>query len=490
MEDTTIPNKTSNLVANLYDTPPKPISDDLKHSSSKNQHNNNENNIQVTKLAEDFEKCTTNFEIKQYKKRYFMLFLFAMCSAMNGFPQFQYTVVADIVSCYYGVEDSDISWTCVIYMVLFLPFVFPVMLLMDKKGLRITLIIGAVLNCLGSWVQCFSFSSDRFFVVMACQSIYALGQVFVLSLPPFIAGVWFGAGEVGLACALGVFGNQMGIALGFIIPPTVMTNNCANSVDIYYELSMIAYPMAGINTLLLIIICIAFEAKPDCFPSAAQAAKEGNVTEYGKSLKRLCCDVPFVLLFIGYGLITGTYFAMSTLMNEMVLFHFPGEEVDAGWLGAIMVFAGMVGSIFLGAMLDSTRKYKSISLLVFIFSFMLMLSYTVVIKIVEKIWIQFIFFTFLGLIMTGYLPAGFDFGSEITYPEPEAMSSSLLNASTQLFSIILTNVSSPLLHKYGDQISNIFFSACLFVGIIVMACIKCELRRTKAGEGTPSSKLP
>ena len=34
--------------------------------------------------------------------------------------------------------------------------------------------------------------------------------------------------------------------------------------------------------------------------------------------------------------------------------------------------------------------------------------------------------------MTGYLPVGFEFAAEITYPEPEGTSSGLLNASAQV----------------------------------------------------------
>lgn len=34
--------------------------------------------------------------------------------------------------------------------------------------------------------------------------------------------------------------------------------------------------------------------------------------------------------------------------------------------------------------------------------------------------------------MTGYLPVGFEFGSEITFPEPEGTTSGLLNASSQV----------------------------------------------------------
>jgi hypothetical protein len=34
--------------------------------------------------------------------------------------------------------------------------------------------------------------------------------------------------------------------------------------------------------------------------------------------------------------------------------------------------------------------------------------------------------------MTGYLPVGFEYGVEITYPENEAISGSLLNVSAQV----------------------------------------------------------
>lgn len=34
--------------------------------------------------------------------------------------------------------------------------------------------------------------------------------------------------------------------------------------------------------------------------------------------------------------------------------------------------------------------------------------------------------------MTGYLPLGFEFAAELTYPEAESISSGLLNASAQV----------------------------------------------------------
>lgn len=44
---------------------------------------------------------------------------------------------------------------------------------------------------------------------------------------------------------------------------------------------------------------------------------------------------------------------------------------------------------------------------------------------------------YVSFFMTGYLPLGFEFAVEITYPESEGTSSGLLNASAQVMRNIL-----------------------------------------------------
>jgi hypothetical protein len=49
--------------------------------------------------------------------------------------------------------------------------------------------------------------------------------------------------------------------------------------------------------------------------------------------------------------------------------------------------------------------------------------------------------------MTGYLPVGFEFAAELTFPEPEGTSSGLLNASAQVYTkvawTLLSNSIAP-----------------------------------------------
>ena len=82
--------------------------------------------------------------------------------------------------------------------------------------------------------------------------------------------------------------------------------------------------------------------------------------------------------------------------------------------------------------------------------------------------------------MTGYLPVGFEFGAELTYPEPEVISAGLLNASAQVFGITLTLLGGWLLGTYGSMMCHSLLSVALLVGFAMTFPIRSELRRLKA----------
>ena len=91
--------------------------------------------------------------------------------------------------------------------------------------------------------------------------------------------------------------------------------------------------------------------------------------------------------------------------------------------------------------------------------------------------------------MTGYLPVGFEFGAEITYPEPEVTSAGLLNASAQVFGIVFTLLGGWLLGNYGSMVCNGLLSAALFVGAILTIPIRSELKRQKANQEAASMAM-
>ncbi|XP_075386289.1 choline/ethanolamine transporter FLVCR1 [Tenrec ecaudatus] len=421
-------------------------------------------------------------------RRFAVLLIFSLYSLVNAFQWIQYSIISNVFEGFYTVSSLHIAWLSMVYMLAYVPLIFPATWLLDTKGLRLTALLGSGLNALGAWVKCGSVGQHLFWVTMLGQCLCSVAQVFILGLPSRIASVWFGPKEVSTACATAVLGNQLGTAVGFLLPP-VLVPNTKNSTDLACSISTMFYGTAAISTLLFILTAIAFKEKPPHPPSQAQAALQRSPPEdysYKKSIKNLFKNIPFVLLLISYGIMTGSFYSVSTLLNQMILAYYEGEEVNAGRIGLVLVVAGMVGSILCGLWLDYTKTYKQTTLLVYILSFVGMVVFTFTLDLGYLI-IVFITGGILGFFMTGYLPLGFEFAVEITYPESEGTSSGLLNAAAQIFGILFTLAQEKLISTYSGPLEgNIFLCVWIFVGIILTALIKSDLRRHNINMGITS----
>ncbi|XP_043911423.1 feline leukemia virus subgroup C receptor-related protein 1 [Protopterus annectens] len=422
-------------------------------------------------------------QTKLYLKRFVILTIFSMYSLVNAFQWIQYSIITNIFTHFYSVSNDKIDWLSVVYMVAYVPLIFPATWLLDKKGLRITALLGSGLNCVGAWIKCASVRPDLFGVTMFAQVICSIAQVFILGLPSRVASVWFGPKEVSTACATAVLGNQVGTAVGFLLPP-ILVPNTADDLDLMgHNIGIMFYGTAAISSVLFVLVALVFKEKPPLPPSQAQAVQqEQEVYSYKQSMINLFRSVPFVLLLISYGILTGSFYSVSTLLNQMIMTYYKGEEVNAGRIGLTLVVAGMVGSVICGFWLDHTKTYKQTTLMVYILSFVGMVVFTFTLDL-QYLLIVFITAGVLGFFMTGYLPLGFEFAVEITYPEPEGTSSGLLNASAQIFGILFTLAQGKLMTDYGPLAGNIFLSAWIFVGIVLTALIKSDLKRHNVNAG-------
>ncbi|KAJ8314731.1 hypothetical protein KUTeg_006881 [Tegillarca granosa] len=375
-----------------------------------------------------------------FKRRWIMMFLFVFYSLSNAYQWIHLNIIANVIIRYYNESlpenefqrNTTVDWLSMIYMLAYIPLIFPATWLLDKKGLRIVAICGSFLNALGAWLKVACISPDRFAVLMTAQTICAIAQIFILGIPARLAAVWFGPNEVSTATSIGVFGNQVGVAVGFLIPP-VLVPNSDTLEEIGDDLSIMFYAGAGVMTLVFILILIVFKNNPPQPPSKAQLLAVQNAANehYGKSLAALFRNRGFFILMVTYGINTGSYYAISTLLNPIVLYYFPGHEENAGQIGLTIVLAGVLGSIVAGIWLDRTKTFKGTTVAIYLLSLFGMIAFTFTMD-VGLIWVVFLCAGSLGFFMTGYLPVGFEFAAEITYPQSEGTSSGLLNASAQM----------------------------------------------------------
>ncbi|XP_077766207.1 choline/ethanolamine transporter FLVCR2 isoform X6 [Canis aureus] len=283
---------------------------------------------------------------------------------------------------------------------------------------------------------------------------------------------------------------ELGIAIGFLVPP-VLVPNIEDRDKLAYHISIMFYIIGGVATLLFILVIIVFKEKPKHPPSRAQSlsyALASPDASYFSSIVRLFKNLNFVLLVITYGLNAGAFYALSTLLNRMVILHYPGEEVNAGRIGLTIVIAGMLGAVISGIWLDRSKTYKETTLVVYIMTVVGMVVYTLTLNL-GHLWVVFITAGTMGFFMTGYLPLGFEFAVELTYPESEGISSGLLNVSAQVFGIIFTISQGQIIDNYGTMPGNIFLCVFLTLGAALTAFIRADLRRQKANKETPENKL-
>ncbi|XP_022919006.1 uncharacterized MFS-type transporter C09D4.1-like [Onthophagus taurus] len=425
-------------------------------------------------------KPSSDDDCKTYKIRWLILGLFAIYSASNSLQWIQYSIIANIIVEFYGVSSAAVDWTSMIFMILYIPFVFPASMMLDKFGLRKIVIIGTIGTTIGAWVKVGSVREDLFWVTFLGQSIVALSQVCVLSVPARLAAVWFGPTQVSSACSIGVFGNQLGVAIGFLIPPWVVPDESID--EITTGLYTLFIGTAIFSSLITICVIFFFKDTPPTPPSMAEALKETesktNFKEFKTSLIALALNRNFVLLLLSYGINVGIFYAISTLLNQIILRYYPDNGTDAGQIGVLIVFAGMLGSVLCGVVLDKTRKYKETTLAVYILSLIAMIIFTFTLEI--GIIIVYITSALLGFFMTGLLPVGFELASELTYPEPEGTSAGLLNAAAQVFGIILTSSYSEIFYSLDDVWANGIMSMILVIGCVFVAFISSDLRRQAA----------
>ncbi|XP_050466312.1 feline leukemia virus subgroup C receptor-related protein 2 isoform X2 [Cataglyphis hispanica] len=419
-------------------------------------------------------------EIKIYKKRWLMLILFVLYSASNAMQWIQYSIIANIVMRYYNVSSFLVDMTSMIYMITYIPLIFPASYLLDKFGLRYAVIFGALGTALGSWIKVFSIATDRFWITFLGQSLVAVSQTFVLSVPARLAAVWFGPDQVSSACSIGVFGNQLGIAIGFLFPPMLVPNS-DNICNIERGLRLMFYIVAAFTTFVLALILVFFKSAPPLPPSPAQAVQRGNTENesFFCSIKRLFSNIGYVLLLFSYGINIAVLYAISTLLNQIILKYFPGHEEDAGRIGLTIVCTGMLSSVICGVILDKTHKFKETTLIVYLCCFMGMIIFTLTLDS-KGIYVVYITAGVLGFFITGYLPVGFEFAAELTYPEPEGTAAGLLNAVVQVFGITFTMLYGFLFGTFGDLWANIAMCIGLGIGTLLTIMIPNDLRRQNA----------
>lgn len=107
--------------------------DTINSDTDKLTDTNNTCSVLIVKSQNNIHrKCEQEYVIKVYQKRWFLLALFIIITALNGIQWVQYSIITNITMRYYGISSRMVDYTSLVYLITYLPLVLPASYFMDK----------------------------------------------------------------------------------------------------------------------------------------------------------------------------------------------------------------------------------------------------------------------------------------------------------------------------------------------------------------------
>lgn len=250
-----------------------------------------------------------------------------------------------------GVSEFKITLLATMFPLLYIPVSIPAGIVIDKKGFRYAVMLGAILTAGFSYLRLFT---GNYTLVLIGMIGIAIGQPFVLNAITKMVATWFPTEESATATGIATLSLFLGMIAALAITPALLKG--------------LGDSLAGLRTMILIFSIVATagavffglfaKAKPLKPPERTETELQEadaaiNWASIGKIFGlrdfRLLCAI----IFIGNGAFVGILQLIDQILKPKGI-----SSNTAGFIGAVMVFAGVIGCVVIPSISDHYMKRK------------------------------------------------------------------------------------------------------------------------------------
>jgi MFS family permease len=337
--------------------------------------------------------------------------------AVNQLLWITFAAVTTDAMKFYGVSDLSIGLLSLSFLVVYIFISFPASWVIDTYGLRVGIGIGAVLTGVFGLVR--GLVSANYTLVLLAQIAIAIGQPFILNAVTTIAARWFPMEERATASGIGSLAIYLGILVGLALTPYLTLQSGFRGMLMIY----------GIVSALAMIVFFLFARErppsPPCPPD--QEARSLVLDGLSKMIRQRDFIYLLVIFFVGLGA-----FNAITTWIEQIISPRGFSATQAGDVGGIMIFGGILGAVILPLLSDRYRKRVPFLLVAILGAALGLIGITYV----TSYFVLLIFSFFFGFFLLSAGPIGFQYAAEITYPAPEGTSNGMVLLMGQISGII------------------------------------------------------
>jgi MFS family permease len=381
-----------------------------------------------------------------YGYRWVVLAVFMLINLIMQMLWITYAPITGPAAKYYGVTDSQIGLLAMTFMIVFIPLSIPASWVIDRYGFRLAVSLGAVLMGVFSIVR--GLAGINYGLVLAGTIGIAVGQPFMMNAWTKVPANWFSINERATAVGLVTLANLVGVALGQVLTPILTEQMSIPTVQLIYG------GVAAIATVLFIALSREHPLTPPCPPGMETRSLMLD------GLKQIIRAVPFWLFAIVYFVGMGIFNGISTWVENIIRPR-GFTPTDAGTLGALMVFGGILGAVVFPSLSDKQHKRQRYMLL----GVLLAIPGLVGVTFSTTYWLMLVSAFFLGFFLISVAPIGMQYVAEVTYPAPEGTSAGLIQLFGQV-SVVFVYIMEAMRSKDGAFTPSLLMAAVLLVVLV------------------------
>ncbi|XP_035507409.1 solute carrier family 49 member 4 [Scophthalmus maximus] len=417
-----------------------------------------------------------------YGRRWLVLSLFSLLGLMQGMVWNFWGPIQNSAARAYGFTKSDIAVLVLWGPVGFVPWLL-FMWLMDKRGLRASLLLSAFFMLMGGALRCIPLTDQplRRWLIHGGQFLNGLGGPTIMSAGPFLSTTWFAPDQRATATAVASLFCYLGGAASFVVGPLVVpapnetvteTGIAAAAVSdsaIRDRIQLVMYAELAVIAVLFAAVLIYFPSRPPMPPSVAAASQR---LSYRSSICRLLSNFRFLMLALAYAVPTGVIAGWAGVL-DMVLTPAKVSQVDAGWIGFWSTVGGCVFGVAMARFADSIRGMLKLILVLMLAGASLSSTWftlTCLSRVTHLPSTAAILYTsciLVGIFINSSVPIFFELFIETVYPVPEGITCGVVtflgNLVTGLLLFFLTFYCTDL-----SWLNWCLTGSCLFSLVLIL----------------------
>ncbi|KAJ8407139.1 hypothetical protein AAFF_G00288150 [Aldrovandia affinis] len=281
-----------------------------------------------------------------YGRRWLVLAIFSLLGFMQGMVWNTWGPIQNSARHAFGFANTDIA-----VLVLWGPIGYTswllFMWLMDKKGLRVSLLLSAFFMVAGSALRSVPLPNLQLkrWLIHGGQLLNGLAGPTIMSAGPLLSTTWFAPDQRATATAVASLMSYLGAAASFLIGPLVVP--APNDTQAHY--GAVDWDANRIRDRIQLVLYAEFVMIAVLF-----AAILLQRLSYRSSICRLLSNMRFLMIALAYSVPTGVMAGWSGVL-DMVLTPAKVNQVDAGWIGFWSIVGGCVFGVAMARFADSIR---------------------------------------------------------------------------------------------------------------------------------------